>query len=78
MVMEVQVCAVRSEEDEDVIMEEKDGEMPPEVAGSGEERKDEAREEKVESPEVEHAEKMSKGDVTPGYTSEGRHCSAGA
>ena len=70
LVMEVQVCAIRSEEDEDVIMEEKDGEMPPEVAGSGEEKKNEAREEKVESPEVEHAEKMSKGDVTPGYTSE--------
>ncbi|CAK9052235.1 unnamed protein product [Durusdinium trenchii] len=70
LVMEVQVCAIRSEEDEDVVMEEKDIEMPPEVAGSGEERKNETREEKVESPEVEHAEKMSKGDVTPGYTSE--------
>ena len=32
--MEVQVCAIRSDEDEDVIMEERDNEVLPEVAGS--------------------------------------------
>ena len=39
LVMEVQVCAVRSEEDDDVTMEEKECAMPPEVAGSKEEKR---------------------------------------